>query len=75
MAQIIVRKLDQGVVECLKTMAKAKGKSLEQEAREILTAATKNSRKEFAKWAADLRAKQKLNTLSAVEIIREFRDR
>jgi plasmid stability protein len=75
MAQILVRKLNEDVVTRLKAKARAKGKSLEQEARDILTAAATNSREEFARWAAALRAKQPMHATSAAELIREDRNR
>ncbi len=75
MAQILVRKLDRDVVDRLKAKAKAKGKSLEQEAREILTSSVNTSREEFIAWAAALRAKQRMNKTRAADLIREDRDR
>jgi len=39
MAQVLVRNLDKGVVERLKAKAELKGRSLEQELREIITTA------------------------------------
>jgi len=40
MAQVIVRNLDEGVVQALKARAELNGKALEQELREILTRAS-----------------------------------
>jgi plasmid stability protein len=39
MGRVLVRNLDDGVIERLKTKAELKGHSLEQELREIITAA------------------------------------
>jgi antitoxin FitA len=39
MAQVLVRNLDERVIDNLKTKAELKGRSLEQELREIITAA------------------------------------
>ena len=39
MGQVLVRNLDNGVIERLKAKAELKGRSLEQELREIITAA------------------------------------
>lgn len=39
MAQVLVRNLDKGVIERLKAKAELRGHSLEQELREIITAA------------------------------------
>jgi len=76
MAQILVRNLDDTVVERLRLSAKHKGSSLEQEVRTILTeAAASLNRKELAARAAALRARQAPNTSRAVDLIREDRDR
>jgi plasmid stability protein len=39
MAQVLVRNLDKSVIDRIKTKAEMKGRSLEQELREIITAA------------------------------------
>jgi plasmid stability protein len=39
MAQVLVRNLDEGVIDRIKTKAELKGRSLEQELREIITTA------------------------------------
>jgi antitoxin FitA len=39
MGQVLVRNLDDGVIESLKTKAELKGRSLEQELRDVLTSA------------------------------------
>lgn len=75
MAQILVRNLDDAVVNRLKLRAEAKGTSLEQEARTILTEASGMSRAEVAKRLEEFRAKQKRSRRSVVEDIREDRDR
>jgi plasmid stability protein len=75
MAQILVRNLDDAVVDSLKSRAAAKGTSLEQEARTILTEASKMTRAEVAKLLAEFRAKQKPSTRSVVDDIRKDRDR
>jgi antitoxin FitA len=46
MGQILVRNLDDGVIERLKARALSSDKSLEQTVREILTEATKPNREE-----------------------------
>jgi plasmid stability protein len=75
MAQILVRNLDDAVVDRLKLRAEAKGTSLEQEARTILTEASGMSRAEVAKHLEEFRARQKRSRRSVVEDIREDRDR
>ena len=47
MGEILVRNLDDSVIERLKARALKAGKSLEQSVREILTAAAKPSREEI----------------------------
>ncbi len=76
MGQVIVRNLDDNVVNMLKSRAARKGHSLEQELREILSAEAANDRKEFLKNLADLRAELGDREFpDAAEMIREDRDR
>jgi plasmid stability protein len=75
MAQILVRNLDDAVVDRLKLRAKAKGTSLEQEARTILTEASGMSRAEVVERLKAFRAMQKPNRTRAADLIREDRDR
>jgi antitoxin FitA len=75
MAQILVRNLDSSVVERLKMRARAKGTSLEQEAREILTQASTLTRAEVVRQLEKLRAKQNPSRRSVVDDIREDRER
>jgi plasmid stability protein len=51
MAQIIVRNLDEAVVHALKRRAKTAGRSLEAEAREILSAAVRDTRRKSVAFA------------------------
>jgi len=55
-AQVVIRNLDDAVVERLKSRAAAKSQSLEQTLREILTEAALTSRadliEELARWRA-----------------------
>jgi plasmid stability protein len=75
MASILIRNLDDLVVERLRVQARLKGVSLEEEARRILAAGTRTSRKEFFARAAALRAAQRPHRSRAVDLIREDRDR
>jgi antitoxin FitA len=76
MAQVLVRNLDDGVVQRLKTKAELKGRSLEQELREVLTRAAGLSPEEKVAVSDRIRAMQPkpLETDSA-DLIREGRDR
>lgn len=56
MAQVLIRNLDDGVVERLKTKAELKGHSLEQELREIITAAAPLNAEEKVALSRKLRA-------------------
>jgi plasmid stability protein len=56
MAQVLVRNLDDTIVERLKTRAELKGHSLEQELREIITAAAPLKPQEKVELARKMRA-------------------
>ena len=56
MAQVLVRNLDDSVINRLKTKAELKGRSLEQELREIITAAAPLSPEEKVALSRKLRA-------------------
>ncbi|MBK1657834.1 FitA-like ribbon-helix-helix domain-containing protein [Paracraurococcus ruber] len=77
MAQVLVRNLDDAVVERLKARAAKAGRSLEAELREIVTAAARPSREEvFARLDA-IRARSRLlapGEPTAAAMIREDRD-
>jgi plasmid stability protein len=76
MGQLLVRNLDDAVVERLKRQAEARKISLEQLLREILAAAAGPSRKEILATMDRIRAMtpKKLAT-SSTDLIREDRDR
>ena len=76
MGQVIVRNLDDRVVESLKLKAELHGRSLEQELRDILTKAAGLSPDEKIEMARQIRAMShgKLKTDSTV-FIREDRGR
>jgi hypothetical protein len=57
MAQMTVRNLDDAAYQRLKERAKANNRSLEAEAREILSAAVKPSLAGFAQWSKEFREK------------------
>lgn len=74
MGQILVRNLEDSVVERLKTRALKADKSLEQTVRDILTEATKPSKDEL--WAEIDRLRETAGrvSLDATDIIRQDRD-
>jgi len=57
MAQVLVRNLDEQVIENLKTKAELKGRSLEQELRDVITAAAPLSPQEKVALFDQLRAR------------------
>jgi antitoxin FitA len=76
MAQVIIRNLDDDVVQRLKARAGRKGRSLEAELREVLTTAAKPDLGEFRELAAAIRARhQGIPQTDSVELLREDRDR
>ena len=75
MAQVIVRNLDDGVVERLKERAVLHRHSLEQELRETLTEVSRPRRREVVAEAARIRAMTPKAALpDPVALIREDRD-
>ncbi len=76
MGQVIVRNLDDGVVAALKRKAELHGCSLEQELRDILSAAarlTKEERFAVAKRISEMTPANVKQT-DSTELIREDRD-
>jgi plasmid stability protein len=77
MAQVVIRNIDDDVIERLRERAKARRQSLEQTLRDALTAAARPSRVEVLKEMARIRAlspKRRGRRLTAQQIIREDRD-
>jgi antitoxin FitA len=76
MGQVLVRNLDDAVIERLKSKAAARGTSLEQVAREALAAAAQlDDRKAWADRLDALRAQTTFDpTWDAVAVIRSYRD-
>jgi plasmid stability protein len=79
MGQILVRNLDDSVIERLKARALKAGKSLEQTVREILVAATRPSRAEARAEADRIREAIRLRHGAGIDFditaaIREDRD-
>lgn len=76
MAQVIVRKLNERVVASLKSRARRRGRSLEQELRDIVTAAAEPNNEEILAAIDRVRAMtpRRLRTSSA-KLIRAERDR
>ncbi len=76
MAQILVRNLDDSVVERLKTRAKANGRSLEAEVRLILEQSAKVDMATARQHVMEIRKKLAGRKFTdSVELIREDRER
>ena len=75
MATIVIRNLDDEVVERLRLQARLRGVSVEEEARRVLAEGTRVSRSEIAARAAAIRARQRPHRSLGVDLIREDRKR
>ncbi len=74
MAQVLVRGLEPTIIERYKARAAAKGHSLEQELREVITAGATLTAAEKLAIADRIRAMSPPSTTDSVDIIREMRD-
>ena len=75
MAQVIVRNLEDSVVEVLKERAALRGHSLEQELRDTLTQAAKFTPRERRDFADKIRARARwISGTDSADLIREDRD-
>jgi plasmid stability protein len=75
MGQILVRNLDDAVIDRLKANAAGAGVSLEQSARDILTEAARPSRAEIIDEIDRIRATSKPSPKTdSTDIIRDWRD-
>ena len=74
MVDILVRNLDADVARRLKEKAAAKGASLNETAREALTAFVKPSRAEVIKELDRIRAMSPYSDVDSTDLIREDRD-
>ena len=74
MGQILVRNLEDSVIERLKARALKANKSLEQTVRDILTEATKPSREEILADMARIRERIGPVDIDLTELIRQDRD-
>ncbi len=76
MAQILVRKLPDSLVEQLKARARRNGRSLEAEVRDVLQRAVTKNKAEFLKAADAMRARLAgRHHTETLELLREDRDR
>ncbi|HEX2163964.1 MAG TPA: plasmid stabilization protein [Thermoanaerobaculia bacterium] len=76
MAQVTVRNLDEATVAALKTRAAAKGISLEQELRVLLTSSARPTRRQVREVAAAIRARTRVPVAADLEaLVRQDRDR
>lgn len=75
MAQVLVRNLDEAVVEAHRARAKVKGVSLEQELRDVLQRSARPTREELLEAADRIRAMTPPTHVTLAEdLIREIRD-
>jgi antitoxin FitA len=74
MAQVLVRDVDERVVHALKVRAAIHGRSLEQELREVLTAAARSTGPERSAIAAEIRSLTVRATDDSTAIVRADRD-
>jgi len=74
MAQVLVRDLDEWVVHALKARAAIQGRALEQELRDVLTAAARSGGPERAALAAQIRAMTARPTSDSTALLRAERD-
>jgi plasmid stability protein len=77
MAQVLIRNVDEKVVQTLKERAQQHGHSLEQELREILVQAAQPSREDLVALSQRIRAMTPKDRLQSdsTDLIREDRDR
>lgn len=75
MPQILVRNLESEVIDALKRQARANGRSLEAEVREILRRAATGNVEEFRRKAATFRATLQGRTMTdSLSLLREDRE-
>jgi antitoxin FitA len=74
MGQILVRNLDDSVIERLKARAAREKSSLEQTVRQILEEASKPSKEEVWAEIDRIRERQPKSTIDSTAIIRAWRD-
>jgi len=73
-ADILIRNVDEDIARRLKEKAAAKGTSLNETAREALTAYVKPSRAELIEEARRIRAMSPYSDVDSTALIREDRD-
>ena len=75
MGQVLVRNLDDAVIDALKARASARGLSLEAELRDVLTRAAAHPRAELiAEFAAVRNKTPKISRRLAEDLVRESRE-
>jgi plasmid stability protein len=75
MGQLIVRGLDDRLIEALKQRSRRTGRSAEAEHRVILEQALQSETETFAEAAARLRARTPRQVSDSAELLRQDRDR
>jgi antitoxin FitA len=73
-AQLLVRQVDDSIMESLKRKAAARGTSLEGYAREVLADAAKETRAELVARLRARLAEQPRQTSDSTALLRQFRD-
>jgi len=75
MGQILIRNLDDDLVETLKQNAQSAGTSLEQYLRDLLAEKVQSDQDEFLEFTKGMRERSKPAFKDATEIIRKDRER
>ena len=75
MGQLIVRGLDERLIQSLKQRAARAGRSAEAEHRRILEAALRQDQESFADLAARMRGRSSAQAVDSADLIRRDRDR
>lgn len=75
MGQLIVRGLDDAIIQALKQRAQRMGRAAEAEHRTILEQALRPETESFADAAARMRARTSPQTTDSADIVRRDRDR
>jgi plasmid stability protein len=75
MGQILIRNLDDDLIEVLKSQAKSENTSLEQYLRDLLAEKVRTDRDDFETFARGMRERSRPSFKDATDLIREDRDR
>lgn len=75
MGQILIRNLDDRLIETLKCKAKSENTSLEQYLRDLLAETVQSERDAFDAFARGMRERSRPSLIDPTDLIREDRDR